>query len=211
MHFQTEQIPMKNLSLGLALLSSAEVLRMTELPIGVCPCVTPEGTKEYVTCLSQKQVFARGLVSEGIIGVLLRPLKSGEAITPAVFARNPVFVDFMHRVIARRGPQLPGLIAEARRQGDGWVYVIDQRTRSPQGTVPPDDIVGAFEVKDGQFVPGSYRPSPKHMILSSDGFFRLGSELQPCLLEELTTLSEQGAAPDSGGVSTSKKPWWKFW
>jgi hypothetical protein len=158
---------------------------MSELPITVCRVNTPEGAKDYVTCLSQEQIFSRGLAPQAIIGVLLRPLESGEAISPAVFARNRAFVDFMHGVITRRGPQLPGLMAEARRQAEGWVYVVDQRTRTPQGDVPPEDIVGAFEIKGGQVLADSYTPNPKHMILSPDGFVRLGSELQPCLLEEL--------------------------
>jgi hypothetical protein len=173
---------------------------MTDLPIYVYQVDTPEGMKNYVSCLSHKDVFARGLAAQAIIGVLLRSLNSGEAITPAVFAHNRVFVDFMHGVIARRGPELPGLIAEARRQGDGWVYIVDQRTRTPQGAVPPEDIVGAFEVKDGRVVPGSYTPSPKHMMLSPYGFFRLGSELQPCLLEELAALSEKGDAPQNASM-----------
>jgi hypothetical protein len=83
---------------------------------------------------------------------------------------------------------LPGLSAEAKRQGEGLVCVVDQRTPTPQGAVPPEDIVGVFEIKNGQVVPGSYQASPKHMILSANGFFRLGSELQPCLLEELAAL-----------------------
>src|SRR5262249_30472144 len=136
--------------------------------------------------------------AEVIIGVLSRPLGPGEAITPAVFARNRVFVDFLHGVIARRGPELPGLIAEARRQGAGWVYIIDQRTPTPQGPIPPEDILGGFEVKGGQVVPGSYRPNPKHRVLSADGFFRLGAELQDCLLEELGRRAEPGAAADGG-------------
>jgi hypothetical protein len=119
--------------------------------------------------------------------VLLRPLEPDEPVTPAVFARNRVFVDFMHGVIARRGPTLPGLIAEARRQGDGWVYIIDQRTRNPQGHIPPEDIVGVFAVKSGEIVSGSYQPCPKHQILSADGFLRLEGELQACLLEELAS------------------------
>jgi hypothetical protein len=160
-----------------------------KLPLIVCHVDTPEGSKDYVTCLSHEQVFEHGLPPEAIIGVLLRPLDEGEKITPAVFARNRIFVDFMHDVIARRGPALHGLIAEAQRQRDGWVYIIDQRTPTPQGAVPPEDIVGAFEVKDGRVVPGSYWRSPKHMILSSEGFLQLGSELQQCLLEELTALA----------------------
>jgi hypothetical protein len=161
---------------------------MTKLPINVCRLDTPEGPKDYLTCLSHEQVFAHGLAREAIVGVLLRPLEEGEAITPAVFARNRVFVDFMQGVIARRGPQLAGLIAAARKQGDGWVYLIDQRTPTPQGAVPPEDIVGAFQVKNGEVIAGSYRPNTKHQLLSSRGFFQLGAELQPCLLEELANL-----------------------
>jgi hypothetical protein len=158
---------------------------MAELPIHVYHINTPEGVKDYISCLPQEHVFERGLASEAIIGVLLRPLEAGESITSAVFARNRVFVDFMHEVIARRGPALPGLIAEARRQGDGWVYIIDQRTRNPQGHIPPEDIVGVFAVKAGAIVPDSYRRSPKHETLSADGFFQLCAELQSCLLEEI--------------------------
>src|SRR5271165_4973976 len=109
---------------------------MADLPIYVYQVDTSEGMKNYVSCVSHEHVFARGLPAQAIIGVLLRPLESGEVITPAVFARNRVFVDYMHGVIARRGPELAGLMAEARRQGDGWVYIIDQRTRTPQGAVP---------------------------------------------------------------------------
>lgn len=155
------------------------------LPINVFQCDTPDGPKHYVSCLSHEQVFASGLPPEAIIGVLLRPWGPGETITPAVFARNRVFVEFMHEVIGRRGPMLNGLRAEARRQREGWVYLIDQRTLTPEGAVPPEDIVGAFEVEDGQVVPGSYRAIPEHVILSSDGFFRIGAELEACLLEEL--------------------------
>jgi hypothetical protein len=172
---------------------------MTELPLSTYLVHTPDGPKVYVTvdCLSHERVFERGLPPEIIVGVLRGPVESVEAITPAVFARNGVFVDFMHGVIAGRGPELPGLVAAARRQGDGWVYIIDQRTPTPQGAVPPEDIVGAFEVRGGQVVPGSYRPSPKHMILSSRGFFQLG-ELQPYLLAELAALAEPGTASDRG-------------
>lgn len=161
---------------------------MNRLPINICSVETPEGSKQYVTCLSQEVVFQHGLPGEAIIGVLQRQLGPGEAITPEVFARNRAFVEFLHSVIARRDPELPGLQADAKRQGDGWVYVIDQRTPTPQGAVPPEDIFGAFSVKNGQVVPGSYQASHKHLILSPRGFFDLGEELQACLLEELMLL-----------------------
>lgn len=165
---------------------------MTELPINVCHVDTPEGPKDYITCLSHEHIFQHGLAAEAIIGVLLQPLKTGEAITPSDFARNRVFVEFMQTVIARRAPELPGFIAEAKRQGEGWIYVVDQRTPTPQGAVPPEDIVGAFQIRNGQVVSGSYQASSRHVILSEHGFFRLGSELQPCLLEELAAIADSG-------------------
>ena len=172
---------------------------MTKLPVSLYLVRTPDGPKNYVTvdCLSSERIRECGLLPEMIVGVLRGPVESVEAITPAVFARNRVFVDFMHSVIARRGPELPGLIAAARRQGDGFVYIIDQRTPTPQGAVPMEDIVGGFEVKGGQVVPGSYRPNSEHMILSSRGFFQLG-ELQPYLLGEIAALAEPGTASDRG-------------
>lgn len=160
---------------------------MEELPISVCRVDTPEGTKDYVVCIPEEEACSRGLPPEATLGVLLRPLASGEHLTPSVFAPNRVFVEFMHEVIARRGPELPGLVASAQRQGTGWVYIIDQRTRTPAGPIPAEDIVGVFEVRDHALVGGSYRANPNHKLLSSGGFVRLERELQACLLDELAT------------------------
>jgi hypothetical protein len=146
---------------------------------------TPHGPKEYVTLLPPEVAFAQGLAAEAIVGTLSRPLAAGEHITPELFVRNRAFVDFLHAVIARHGAEQPGCWAEAKRLGTGWVYIIDRRTPTPDGPVPPEDILGAFEVQDGEVVRGSYRASPRHQILSRHGFFRLDDGLQRCLLEEL--------------------------
>src|SRR5262249_46486291 len=122
---------------------------MSEPSVYVCHVDTPEGPKDYVTLLPPEVAFTQGLAPEAIVGGLRRPLGPGEPITPEVFARNRVFVDFLHAVIARHGPDQPGCRAEAKRLGEGWVYVIDQRTPTPEGPVPPEDIIGAFEVHGG--------------------------------------------------------------
>jgi hypothetical protein len=153
----------------------------------VCHVVTPEGAKDYVTLVCPEDAFSRGLVSEAIVGVLLRPLEPQEPITPQVFAKNPAFVKFMHEVIARHGPDQSDCQAEAQRLGEGWVYIIDQRTPTPGGHVPPEDIVGAFEVKSGTVDRSTYHPNHKHVILSPHGFFQLGKGLQECLMQELAT------------------------
>ena len=77
-----------------------------------------------------------------------------------------------------------------RYEADGWVYLIDGRTRTPGGAVPPEDIIGAFEVRGGRIVPGSYQAGPRHRILSRDGFFRLSPDLEAALLEELANLAQ---------------------
>ena len=160
---------------------------MSEPAYYVCRADTPEGTRDYVTLIPPDAALAHGLAAEAIVGVLARPLGPGESITPAVFARNRVFVRFLHDVLARHAPGQPGIQAEARRLGNGWISIIDQRTPTPAGPVPAEDILGAFEVKNGEVVPRSYRQNPNHRILSATGFFRLDAGLQECLLRELAT------------------------
>jgi hypothetical protein len=151
----------------------------------VCRVKTPEGEQDYVTLLPPELILEHGLAPEAIVGVLSCLLGPESRITPEIFARNRVFVEFLHDVIARHAPQEPGLQAEAQRLGNGWVYVIDQRTPTPDGAIPPEDVLGALEVRDGMIVAESYRPNPNHRILSDNGFFRLGDYLHQRLMEEL--------------------------
>jgi hypothetical protein len=154
----------------------------------VCRTETEKGVVDYVTLLPPEITFQHGLAPEAIVGVLSRPIESGEAITPEIFSRNRVFVDFLHKIVARYAPESPACQEEAKRVGNGCVAIIDQRTPTPKDGVPPEDIIGAFEVKDGAIVPGSYRASPNHRILSERGFFRLDAELHQRLLQELAAL-----------------------
>ena len=167
--------------------------------IWVCRIQKPgEVPQDVLTLLPPQITFTKGIIPEAIVGVLKRPLKEGEAITSETFVRNKVFTDFMHEFIALHGPEVEGLQAEARKQGEGWVYLIDARTANPQGKVPPHDIIGAFEVKAGRLVPQSYKRNPNHVLLSQDGYFRLPSELQGGLLRELTTRSSRPRKGDDG-------------
>ena len=162
-----------------------------QLPVSICDVATADGTKHYVMLLPIDTAFKEGLVPEAIVGALSDQWEPATPITPAVFARNSVFVKFLHAVIARHGPNDPRFLAEAKRLGAGWVYIIDQRTPTPNDEVPPEDIIGAFEVRAGTAVPESYRPNSKHRILSENGFFRLGAALQKCLLAEITALNNR--------------------
>jgi hypothetical protein len=160
---------------------------MSEMTVHVVRVRTPDGDKDYVTLAPPAVVFSKGLAAEAIVGQLLRPLEPGESITPDVFAKNPAFVELLHAVVARESPQQASCVAEAKNIWNGYLYVIDQRTATPEGAVPPEDIIGGFEVKDGAVIGRSYTPNPNHRILSARGFFRLDAHLHACLVQELET------------------------
>jgi hypothetical protein len=173
---------------------------MSNEDVFACEVPTPDGPKVYFTLLPLETVFSRGLVGEAIVGGLLRPLKPEESITPEVFARNRVFVEFMHDVIARNGPSHPGLAAEAKKTGNGWVYILDARTPDPNGAVPPEDVIGAFQVKDGRVVANSYQRNQNHMIFSQRGFLRLDPGLRECLVRETLARYDDSPQDAKGGA-----------
>jgi hypothetical protein len=152
----------------------------------------PEGLKDVVSLVPQEAAFESGFASEAIVGVCTQLLEKGDRITVANFRPNKQFVELLHGIIAAQGPQLPALQAEARRQVAGWVYIIDGRTPTPGGEVPPHDIIGVFAVKDGAIVPNSYQPNPNHRILSTDGLFQLEPTLRARLMERVTRPAATG-------------------
>src|SRR5262249_51901488 len=120
---------------------------MNEMAFNVVRVRTADGDKDYVALASAAVAFSKGLAAEAIVGQLLRPLEPGESITPDIFARNPAFVQLLHAVVARECPKQAKCVAEAKNIWNGYLYVIDQRTATPEGAVPPEDIIGAFEVQ----------------------------------------------------------------
>lgn len=162
-----------------------------ELPVTFCEVRTGNDTVVYVTLAAPNGAFKRGLVSQEIIGQLFNPLKTGEMPVPDNFARNPAFVSFLHASIKSHGPSVPGLIDAARKQGDGLVVITDGRTRTPQGDIPPEDILGGFQVISGAINPDAYYPNPNHRLLTDDGFFRLEVPLLEKLLEDISKVTQQ--------------------
>lgn len=150
---------------------------------------TPDGFKKYVSLLPMEDKFARGIVSEAIVGEIIEEVPEGVPIPPNAFARNPRFVELLHRVVAREAPKQKSLQAEAKNLKDGWVYVIDCRAQNAHGDVLNEDIIGAFEVKDGKVVDGSYTANKYHRILSTRGFFRLSPEIYGRLWAEIRLLN----------------------
>lgn len=137
--------------------------------------------RKIVSLLTPAQVEALGeLPSFAICGVCEQ--HDGETI----FRENRLFLDALHAAIARFGDNDAALAEAARRQGQGYVYVIDRRT--PEGTagsVPPCDIVGNFAVRDGVLVPGGYAANPAHRLLTAGGLFKLSPDMEAFVVAEL--------------------------
>jgi len=122
-----------------------------------------------------------GLPPDAIAGTL-----PAGAPGPEQFQPNPGFVARLHAVIRAAGPQDPSMAAAARAQGEGWVYIIDLRTPDgPQGRVPPEDIIGGFQVSGGAILPESYWANAAHRVFTVHGLPRLGPFLEAALIEAL--------------------------
>lgn len=159
--------------------------QMSQTKINIFQVKTPDGFKEFASLLSMQEAFAQGIAPEAIIGEFTEPLPKDAPLPPNAFVRNRLFVELMHSVVARDAPKLKSFQFEAKKQNDGWVYVVDRRTQNQEGDIPNEDAIGAFEVKNGRIVEGSYAANKNHRILSACGFFDLGTELYELLLAEL--------------------------
>ena len=177
------------------------------LPVIACQVKDESGEKTIIALATVSEAQLSGLSPRQIVGQLIQP-STTDLIESTNFARNPAFVEFMHDVIQRHGPSLPDLQAAARSQLEGHVFIIDGRTPSPEGPVPPEDIVGGFQVHKGLLDVSTYSANPNHRLLSDRGFAQLDSGLVELLQAEASQPPFQAARLTPVGT---EKPWYKFW
>ena len=147
--------------------------------------------EEYVTLVDQHVLVKRGLRPEQIVGKLGTPTSDGGKLDVDNFMPNVSFVDFLHDFIARTASEDQGLRAAAESGKVENLFVIDQRTATPEGQVPPEDILGAFVVKDGAISAADYQSNRgKHRILTSRGFFNLGPGAMQKLIDAQNALTD---------------------
>ena len=145
--------------------------------------------QEILSLLSPEIVSVIGLPTQGILGRFPEHPGKENSISSRGFVPNPVFINFLHSTILKYSLDLKGLCIEAYRQQNGWVYILDGRCSTPQGEVESDDIIGAFEVKEGKILPESYQKNNNYLILSSKGLCKFESQLQGYLINDLRQLS----------------------
>ena len=136
--------------------------------------------------LSPEQVKKIGcLRGEAIIGFANRYSASLEEY----FHPNRIFIDFMQNVIRIEAPKDPDLKDAALEQQEGWIYIMDRRIAdNPQEETSPEDILGAFEIKDGQILANSYQPNDNYLIFGKNGLFQLPDSLNQALISALEAL-----------------------
>ena len=143
------------------------------------------GEQEVASLVPPDLVFEHGLCTEAILGVIGSDPGNSEGVAPDRFQENPAFVQFLQEVISDHVYGLDDLVREGKRHRNGHIYLIDGRTPQPDGSVPPEDIIGAVDVEDGSLVPGSYEHNPNHRLLTEDGFFLLPPQLEAVLDREV--------------------------
>ena len=147
--------------------------------------------QQIISLLAPDTITNNQIPSQLIVGMLSKPLEQNKTIDLDSFIPNQPFIDFLHSVIAKCGPKIPQLRAKAEQQGKGWIYIIDARCPDLLGRILPEDIIGAFNIQNGQISSQSYERGKDHLIFSRHGFFKLEPGLQKYLMEEVHQLLEK--------------------
>jgi hypothetical protein len=147
------------------------------------------GPMGALSFLPPEEVSETGLRSEGILGLV----PPEEEVSDESFTPNPLFIQFLHHVVQKYGPESPALREQAERRRDGWVYIVDGRARGETAGVKPEDILGAFQVQDGEVT--SYQPNADYQLMSSRGLVELDEWLEGRLIDELHRL-DSAPAPE---------------
>ncbi|WP_205328418.1 toll/interleukin-1 receptor domain-containing protein [Glycomyces sp. YM15] len=169
--------------------------------INIFRVVINDKMRDVLSPAQASEGFEHGLPTEAIFGVLREPIAKAGDLTPGNFLENRFFADFLHEVIARKIYQSPRARKQARDQQEGYLYLIDGRTQDPQGEVPPEDIIGAVELSNGEMVPGSYQRNYQHRLFTWSGFFVLPDDLEHAMVSEIFRTGSQKGEDDELRVS----------
>lgn len=98
---------------------------------------------------------------------------------------NPQFIDRFHKTMKFFAQFSDAMISMAEQQQHGFIYITDQRGKDEKEQ-DAADIIGSFEVKNGEILHDSYQPNPAYRLVSKKGLFRLPQELEALLLTAIS-------------------------
>lgn len=117
------------------------------------------------------------LSAKSIMGFVVDPAK------PVSFENtkfNPAFVEHFHKTLKFFAQFNDGIIHLVEQQQNGFIYIKDQRSKDDKETLQ-EDIVGSFEVQNGELIHDSYLPNSAYKFISDKGGFVLQPELEALL------------------------------
>lgn len=144
--------------------------------------VTIDNVERAVLSVADPEdAFNKGLISRGIIGYLKQKDKE---VHPENITYNADFVELFQKAIKTAALNSDDLMKSARQQKNGFIYIVDQRTKD-QNETKAMDILGSFEVTEGQLNSDSFQFNPNYQIISIEGLFRLPDNFEKALLNEI--------------------------
>jgi hypothetical protein len=139
----------------------------------------------HLSFISPDHVFERGMPGQAVLGLLTA---GPDHFDREHFVPNRLFREFYHEVLAGNVARCPDLIEEAKRRKSGHIFIIDPRTPTPNGDVPPEDIVGAVAVDDGEVA--GYEGNPNFEVYGANGPMRIGGWWRGVLVDEIRKIAE---------------------
>jgi hypothetical protein len=174
----------------------------TSLPIVVVRIQPPGQPPQDIITVAAIDIFQKhGIAAELIFGSLNKltniedPADNPEAgFGPENFSANPAFKTFLHSSIAKHVPDLPEYQHQAQDLQNGWLYLIDGRASNSDEFVNPQDVIGAFFVRNGAMKSNWYRRNSRHRLYTSAGFFQQSETLTSQIVADLIALNETNTA-----------------
>ena len=156
-----------------------------ELSLKVMETTINEEQKFLCTFVSHDLIFKHGLIGSVIVGEVDK-LDNGDFDFDSGFRANSLFKETIFNFVQNIMINDSGLIEAAKQQNEGWVHIIDQRTKTPQGEVPAYDIIGGFKVENKELK--SFSENPNYQIRSENGFTNFGKSLNSKMNDFLENL-----------------------
>jgi hypothetical protein len=173
----------------------------TSLPIVVARIQLPGKPLQDIITAAAVDIFKQGMAPEVVFGSLNKLTNLEDSADnleagfgPENFAANPAFKTFLYASIAKHVPDLPEYQRQAQVLQNGWLYLIDGRAGDSVEFVGPQDVIGAFFVRNGAMKSNWYRPNSRHRLYTSAGFFQLSETLTSKIVADLVALNETNTA-----------------
>src|SRR5215831_9929880 len=106
--------------------------------------------------------------------------------------------------MVKDGEWMDDMRGSADAMGDGVLYVIDERSpkrvEGQEWIVRSDDLIGEFDVRDGEIVPGSYRRNTDFALVNENGVFQLTDEIAETVMVAVENLPDPDDPTPSWGL-----------